>query len=448
MNQELFGITPPKKLFAKLAIPSLVSMLFSSIYMMADGMFVGKVIGSKGLAAINLVFPIIMIVFAVGDMIVAGASVKIGIKLGERRLKEASNIFSIAILLMFIIDIIFIIIGLAFTKDIIFILIKDRQLAQLSYRFAYVFILALPIIAPFSALDNYLRLCGKVNLSMWVNIFVSILNTILDIIFIGYFKLGIEYVALSSVLSMFIGTLIFLYPFIMKKVALRFTKPKVNAKDILYIIYNGSPEFLNNISGSIMSIITNGFLLNYGGSVGVAAFSIVMYIDALISPLLFGVIGCIQPVISYNYGARNYKRITQFFKITCIVGFTISIATMSITLMFPDFLVGLFSSKSDVEIIRMGKIALSLSAPSYLFNWFSMIVVSFLTGLEKPTESIVVMLLESVMIPLILTVVLTKVIGVYGIFIIPSICGFISTAISFILWRKCVKEEFKININI
>ena len=448
MEQELFRITPPKQLFIKFAIPSLVSMLFSGIYMMCDGMFVGKVIGSKALAAINLVFPIIMIVFAVSDMIVVGASVKIGIKLGERRLKEASNIFSIAILLMFIIDIIFIIIGLAFTKDIIFILIKDRQLAQLSYRFAYVFILALPIIAPFSALDNYLRLCGKVNLSMWVNIFVSILNTILDIIFIGYFKLGIEYVALSSVLSMFIGTLIFLYPFIMKKVALRFTKPKVNAKDILYIIYNGSPEFLNNISGSIMSIITNGFLLNYGGSVGVAAFSIVMYIDTLISPLLFGVIGCIQPVISYNYGARNYKRITQFFKITCIVGFTISIATMSITLMFPDFLVGLFSSKSDVEIIRMGKIALLLSAPSYLFNWFSMIVVSFLTGLEKPTESIVVMLLESVMIPLTLTVVLTKVIGVYGIFIIPSICGFISTAISFILWRKCVKEEFKININI
>ena len=99
MNQELFGITPPKKLFVKLAIPSLVSMLFSSIYMMADGMFVGKVIGSKALAAINLVFPIIMIVFAVSDMIAAGASVKIGIKLGEKKEEEASNIFSIALLL-------------------------------------------------------------------------------------------------------------------------------------------------------------------------------------------------------------------------------------------------------------------------------------------------------------------------------------------------------------
>ena len=382
-ESRTFWYNLAKKLFIKLAISSLVSMLFSSIYMMADGMFVGKVLGSKALAAINLVFPIIMIIFSVGDMIAAGASVKIGIKLGEKNEEEASNIFSIAVLLVLIIDIILMILSLVFAKDIIFILIKDKELAELSYRFTYVFILTLPIIAPFFALDNYLRLCGKVNMSMWINIAVSIFNTILDAILIGYFKLGIEYAALSSVLSMLIGTLIFLYPFIMKKLILRFTKPTVDVKEILYIIYNGSSEFFSNISGSIMAIITNGFLLYYGGPVGVAAYSIVMYIDSLISPVLFGMIGSIQPVISYNYGAKNYKRITKFFKITCIAGFTISVLTMIIMFMFPDFLVGLFSSKSDVDIVHIGKIALLLSAPSYLFKWFTMTVGSFLTGLEK-----------------------------------------------------------------
>ena len=445
MNQELFGTTPPKKLFIKLAIPSLVSMLFSSIYMMADGMFVGKVLGSKALAAINLVFPIIMIIFSVGDMIEAGASVKIGIKLGEKNEEEASNIFSIAVLLVLIIDIILMILSLVFAKDIIFILIKDKELAELSYRFTYVFILTLPIIAPFFALDNYLRLCGKVNMSMWINIAVSIFNAMLDAILIGFFKLGIEYAALSSVLSMLIGTLIFLYPFIMKKLILRFTKPTVDVKEILYIIYNGSSEFFSNISYSVMSILTNGFLLYYGGPVGVAAYSIVMYIDSLMSPVLFGMIGSIQPVISYNYGAKNYKRITKFFKITCIVGFTISVLTMIIMFMFPDFLVGLFSSKSDVDIVHIGKIALLLSAPSYLFKWFTMTVGSFLTGLEKANESIVIMLVESVILPLILIVVLAKVIGLYGIFLAPSISGLIAIAIAFILWRKCVKEEFQSN---
>ena len=440
MDQELFGTAPPKKLFVKLAVPSLISMLFSSIYMMADGMFVGKVIGSKALASINLVFPIIMIVFALGDMIASGASVKIGIKLGEKKEDEASDIFSVAFLLMLIIDIIFMILSLMFAKDVIFALIKDKQLASLSYEFAYVFIVALPIIAPFFALDNYLRLCGKANMSMWINIVVSMLNVLLDAIFIGYLKLGIGYAAFSSALSMCVGTMIFLYPFITNKIVLKFKKPVINVKEILYIVYNGSSEFFSNISASVMSIITNGFLLYYGGAVGVAAFSIVMYIDSLVSPLLFGMINSIIPVISYNYGAKNYERINIFFRITCVVGVSISIVTVVMMFAIPDFLVNLFASKSEVDIVDMGKVALFLSAPSYLFTWFTMTVGSFLTGFEKATASIVLMLVESVILPLVITVVLTKFIGVYGIFITPSIGGLVSVCVAFVLWRKCTKE--------
>ena len=166
-----------------------------------------------------------------------------------------------------------------------------------------------------------------------------------------------------------------------------------------------------------------------------------MYIDSLISPLLFGMIHSILPVISYNYGAKNYKRITKFFKITSIVGFSISTVSVLIIFVFPNFLVGLFSPKSDFDIISMGKIALLLSAPSYLFTWYTMTVGSFLTGLEKATESIVIMLIESVILPLVLTISLTKIIGVYGIFVVPSIAGVISVVIAFILWRKTVKNE-------
>lgn len=443
MNQEQFGTMEPKKLFLKLAIPSLISMLFSSLYMMADGIFVGKIIGSKALAAINLVFPIIMILFAVGDMVASGASVKIGIKLGEKNEKEASEIFSVALLFIFILNIIFAIIGLIFTKDIIFILIKDKELANLAYKFAYVFILFLPIIAPFFAIDNYLRICGKANMSMWINIGVSVLNIILDAIFIGYLKLGIEYAALASSLSMSIGTLILIYPFITKKVVLRFTKPKIKIKEMLGIIYNGSSQFFSNISGSIMAIIMNSFLLHYGGAVGVAAYSIVMYIESLIVPMLFGMIDAVQPVFSYNYGAKNNKRIMTFFKITCTVALSISIVTMIIIFVFPDFLVRMFSSESDIAVIDMAKKALLLYAPSYLFTWFIMTVSGVLTGLEKATESIVLMSAESIILPLFSTLVLTQLIGVYGIFITPTISGAVSIVVSIILWRKCIKSEIE-----
>ena len=224
MNQEDFATMDAKKLFFKLSIPSLISMLFSSLYMMVDGMFVGKVIGSKALAAINLVFPIIMVIFAFGDMIASGASVKIGIRLGEKRQKEASEIFSVALLFIVILDIIFALISLIFAKDIIFYLIKDKSLAELSYKYAYVFILFLPLNGPFFAIDNYLRICGKAKMSMWINIIVSVLNIILDTILIGYFKLTIEYAALSSAISMAIGTLILIYPFVTNKLVLKFTK--------------------------------------------------------------------------------------------------------------------------------------------------------------------------------------------------------------------------------
>ena len=441
MNQEQFGTMEPKKLFVKLAIPSLISMLFSSLYMMADGIFVGKIIGSKALAAINLVFPIIMIIFAFGDMIASGASVKIGIKLGEKNEKDASEIFSVALLFIFILNIIFAIVGLILAKDIIFILIKDKELANLAYKFAYVFILFLPIIAPFFAIDNYLRICGKANMSMWINIGVSVLNIILDAIFIGYLKLGIEYAALASSLSMSIGTLILIYPFITKKVALKFTKPKIKIKEMLGIIYNGSSEFFSNISGSVMSIIMNSFLLHYGGAVGVAAYSIVMYIESLIVPMLFGMIDAVQPVFSYNYGAKNNKRIMTFFKITCSVALSISIVTMIIIFAFPDFLVRLFSSESDIAVIDMAKKALLLYAPSYLFTWFIMTVSGVLTGLEKATESIVLMSAESIILPLFSTLVLTQLIGVYGIFITPTISGAVSIVVAIILWRKCIKIE-------
>ena len=133
-----------------------------------------------------------------------------------------------------------------------------------------------------------------------------------------------------------------------------------------------------------------------------------------------------------------------FFKITCTVALTISILTMIIIFVFPNFLVRLFSSKSDIAVINMAKKALLLYAPSYLFIWFIMTVSGFLTGLEKATSSIVLMLAESVVLPLFMTLVLTKFIGVYGIFVTPTISGAISVVVALILWRKCIKNEMNL----
>ena len=152
----------------------------------------------------------------------------------------------------------------------------------------------------------------------------------------------------------------------------------------------------------------------------------------------------VQPVFSYNYGAKNNKRIMTFFKITCSVALSISIVTMIIIFEFPDFLVRLFSSESEYSCYRYGEKGSAFYMHRHIyFTWFIMTVSGVLTGLEKATESIVLMLAESIILPLLSTLVLTQLIGVYGIFVTPTISGAISIVVAFVLCRKCIKSEIQ-----
>lgn len=441
MNEKQFGTLSTKKIFFKVAIPSMLSMLFSSIYIIADGIFVGRYIGSNALAAVNLVMPIMMISFSIGDMIAIGSSVKISIALGEKNNEKASCLFSASLYMIWTLSVILIIFGTLFAKPIIFAVIKDNSLAELAFKYVRVFIFALPLVMPLFAVDNYLRACGKARFSMYLNICVSMLNLFLDWLFIAHFRLGIEYAALASVISMSLGSIIALCPFIAKKLTLHFTKPKVTLRDIGGIIYNGSSEFFNNISGSIMAILINAILLSLGGSIAVAVYGIVMYIDALLISILYGILDSVQPPVSYNVGAKKIKRTLEFFKISCITAATISIICMAVMMLFPETLASLFAKDGDLEIIHMTKIAIMLFAPSYLFTWFNMVTSSFLTSFDKPKESLIIMAFRSILFPLLCLLIMTHIIGVNGVFVTPTIAGGMTFVVAVIIWIKTQNKQ-------
>lgn len=440
MNEKQFGTMGTTKLFFKLALPSLFSMLFSSIYIMADGIFVGKFIGSDALAAVNLVMPIVMIAFALADMIAIGSSVRIAIHLGEKNEEKACRLFSASLLAILILSIVFMVLCSLFAKDIIYALIKDDLLAELAYKYARVFIVVLPLIMPLFAVDNYLRICGKAKASMGINISVSVLNIILNAILIGHFRLGIEFAALTTAISMSIGSVIALSPFVMKKLTLRFTKPKVAISEMIGVVYNGSSEFFNNIAGSLMAIATNAILLSLGGADSVASYSIVIYINGLIMPMLYGIIDSVQPAVSYNLGAKKIDRTLSLFKLSCFAGATMSAIFLIVTFIFPDFLISLFSNKADVAIIKMAKTALLLYSISHLFTWFNMICSSFLTSFNRPRESIIIMFLRAVIFPLISLIALAPFIGVNGVYVTPAVSGALTVVVVIFIWNKTIKQ--------
>ncbi|MEG1566425.1 MAG: MATE family efflux transporter [Anaerovoracaceae bacterium] len=440
MKEQQFVTLPIKKVFINLALPNVLSMVFSSIYMMADGIFVGRFIGEHALAAVNLIMPVMMIVFALPNMIAVGSSVKVSIAMGEGKNEKARRLFSASVLMVIGLGISLSVLGLIFVKPIISLFIKDAVLAEMAYGYIRIFGICLPFIMPLFAMDNFLRVCGKAKYSMWLNIIVSVLNIGLDWLFIARLGLGIEYSALASVMSMFIGVIFSFTPFFTKKITLHFARPQISISETIGIIYNGASEFFSSVAGSLMATVVNVFLLTLGGALAVASYGIVMYIDTLLIGILYGVLDSVQPVVSYNLGAKEVKRTLSFFKISCVSTAALSGICMLVIMMFPEVLASIFTKEHNAEIIDMTVIALLLYAPSYLFTWFNMVTSTFLTAMDKPKESMIIMTFHTIVFPIISLIGLTFFMGVYGVFLAETMAGALTFVVAFFIWRKMAKR--------
>lgn len=440
MNEQEFATLPTKTVFFRCAVPGLLAMVVSSIYTMVDGIFVGNLIGSQALAAVNLAFPILMILFAVGDMVAVGSSVKIALALGEKDEQTANRIFSAAFCMILGIGVLFSVIGFLFAPTWINYLIKDTVLADMAWDYIRSFLYFLPIIMPLFAVDNYLRICGKTMFSMYLNIAVEVLNILLDFLFLVVWRLDIRFAAIGSAMSMCVGVFIAIIPFLRKKLTLHFTKPKISWATIGGIFYNGSSEFFSNIAGSSMATVVNGFLLYLGGGIAVAAHGIVVYVDSLLSTMLYGMMDALQPPVSYNVGAGNRKKTYEFFRMSCIVTAVLSFVFLAVMICFPEALASLFLQEDTDDVLAVTKMALRLYAPAYLFMWLNMVISSFLTAMDKAKESLLIMLFRSVIFPMIGLLVLPRIWGVNGIFVTPAIASALTCIIACVTWRKTSKK--------
>lgn len=217
MEHKLFSTLPPLKLFFRCALPSMAGMAVSSLYMVADGIFVGKFIGSNALAAINLVMPIIMISFALSDMVAVGSSVQISIRLGQGKEKEACCVFSFSTILIVAISCLVGLVGYFGGAQAVSFMGAGEDVLALAGEYMRVYAGFAPCIMIFFALDNYLRVCGKSIYSMGMNIFIALANLFFDWLFIVHFRMGVASAALASCISLTMGTVIGLLPFFRKE---------------------------------------------------------------------------------------------------------------------------------------------------------------------------------------------------------------------------------------
>ena len=221
-NYLMFEKLPPAKLLLKCAVPAAMSMIFSGLYSVVDGIFVGRCIGSDALAAVNLVMPLITIAFSLAELIATGSSVQLATLLGQKERDQANRTFSVCIKV--IVGMSFLI-GLVFfflCKPLLTLMGADGTALQYSVEYIRVYAVFAPLIIVFFAIDNYLRICGKQNYSMMLNIVTAVLNIALDFLLIVVLRQGIRAAALTSCISISVGTVMALYPFFRNKLELKF----------------------------------------------------------------------------------------------------------------------------------------------------------------------------------------------------------------------------------
>lgn len=438
----LFSKTSPIKLFLLMAIPGSIGMLASALYQLIDGMLVGRILGDTAFAAINLAMPLVIINFSLADLIGVGSAVPISIRLGEKKEKEANNLFTCSCLLIVGTSFLFGALMFLLAPTLIHFMGAKTELAQLAIAYLRVYALCAPVTTIIFAVDNYLRICGKVRESMLLNIFMSVLTAILEFTFLYLFKWGIWAAALATCSGMFICSFIAFYPFVRNKLQLRFCKPHFHKKMIKQIILCGSPNFLNNIATRITSIFMNIILLRLGGTMAVSVYGILMFVDGFIQPLLYGMCDSLQPAIGYNLGEGNGARVKSIAKCCFVSSFLLSMLLVVVMIAFPKQLVHLFTSNTDDAFMNMAVTALLLFSITYVTRWFSFATQSFMSAIEQPVFASIISISTALVFPILLVILLWPM-GLNGLWLNMSATSLLSGILSIMLLKRFKKDAKK-----
>ena len=197
-HEKLFESLPPTRLFFRCALPSMISMAMLSLYTVADGIFVGRYVGPNALAAVNLVMPLIMMSFALVDLVAVGSSVQISIRLGEKNERAANRIFSFCTGLIVALSCVIGLGGFFLAGPMVSLMGAEAEVTAMGAEYMQVYAVFAPVIMVFFAVDNYLRICGRVRYSMILNVVTALLNIVLDFLFLVVFRWGVAAAAAAS----------------------------------------------------------------------------------------------------------------------------------------------------------------------------------------------------------------------------------------------------------
>ena len=426
------------KLF-RFTFPSIIMMIFTSIYSVVDGFFVSNFAGKTAFASINLIMPFLIILGSLGFMIGTGGTALVSRILGEGDEKKANYYFSMLIWLSLLIGIVLAILGVAFMRPVAVLLGATKEMIDDCVLYGRVVI---AFLAPYmlqNVFQSFLIAAEKPNLGLAATLAAGITNMVLDAVLVGVLRWGVCGAALATGISQTIGGLLpFIYFIRPNSSKLHLTKAKFKLRPILQACANGSSELMSNISGSVVGIVYNFQLLKYLGENGISAYGVLMYVQFIFIAIFVGYsIGC-APVVSFHFGAGNHSELQSLLKkSTRIVGsLSIILTVLALTLANP--LAKMFVGY-DVELLAITSHAFKIFSFSFLLAGFNIFASSFFTALNNGVISAAISFLRTLIfqtssvliLPLILSVD-----GLWGANVAAEIFAFVISLAFLVANRK------------
>lgn len=367
----------------RFSAPTILSMILIEIFGIVDGLFVVHLIGTKALSALNITFPLILGIIAIGTMFGAGGNALVARQLGQKREKDACRNFSLIMIAALVSGFLFSMCVLLSLNKLLVILGADADLLPLCHEYAFCLVLFLPLTLFSCAFSMFYITRGKAVLGMFLSSMGGFINVILDYVFIAKFDMGLRGAALATGIGYSLSGLSgFIYFFFNRNGSLYFIRPKFRAYVLAKTCSNGMSEMVTNLSVCIVTILLNNIVMRLAGSDGVAAITVILYMQTSLTSACFGYSIGVSPLISYNYGRRDAERLKRiFFRSIKMLSF-VSLAVFMLCFCKADLLIRLFVAP-QTPVYELALRGCRLFSPCFLFIGLNIFASALFTALSN-----------------------------------------------------------------
>ena len=396
-------------------LPSIVMMVFTSIYGVVDGLFVSNYAGKTAFAAINLVMPFIMVLGGMGFMIGTGGTALVAKVLGEEEKKEAHRYFSMMVLVTLLLGVALSVVGVIFMRPVSRLLGATEAMmddcvlyGRIVIAFTFTFMLQ-------NVFQSFLIVAEKPKLGLGVTVAAGVTNMVLDALFVGGFGWGIAGAAVATGLSQCVGGILPLIYFLRPNNSLlRLCKTRLELRPILKACGNGSSELMSNISSSFVSMLYNFQLMRFAGEDGVSAYGVLMYVQFIFVAIYVGYAVGSAPIVGFHYGAKNHDELKNLLRKSTLLMASSGVVLTILAMVLAGPLAKIFVGY-DQGLYDLTRHAFRVFAYSFLLAGFNIFASSFFTALNNGAVSAAISFLRTLIFQTASVLLLPLVLGVDGI---------------------------------